>query len=116
MERIPTKEWELTPVFQKNKFKNYFKELVVDKKQQNPVKHIVKVFFELRRLDKMDKTFYVGRWAYPKMAREAKQLLTMCGDNAEDALWCLSKMNYIAETKKFEWSIITCLKYDLIKN
>lgn len=115
-QKLSTKEYELAPVFKKNSFQDYFKNLAVEKKPINAVKQIVKIFFELRKLDKMPKEFYSGRWAYPKMAREAKSLLTMCKGNEEDALWCLSKMNHIAETKNFEWSIITCLKYDLIKN
>lgn len=116
MDRIATKEWELTPVFKKNKFKDYFKTLSVEKKKINPVHEIVSVFFKLRRLDKMPKEFYKGRWKYSKIAREAKQLLTDCSENLDDALWSLDKMNYIATKNKFDWSIITCTKYDLIKN
>lgn len=116
MERITTKEWKLTPVFQTNRFKGYLDKLIVEQKRVNPVHEIVNTFFQLRNLDKQPKEFYRGRWAYGKLSREAKKLLTECGNNLEDAMWAIDKMNYIATKKKFDWSISTCLNYDLIGN
>lgn len=116
MEKISTKEWELTPIFKTNRFKEYLDNLRVEQKKINPVHEIVNTFFQLRKLDKMPKEFYKGRWAYGKLSREAKKLLTDCGEELDDALWSIDKMNYIATKKKFDWSISTCLHYDLIGN
>ena len=61
----------------------------------------------------MPKEFYKGQYFYPKLAKQAKELLTMCGGDIDDAVWSLDKMNYIAEKKNFNWSISTCLKHNL---
>tara|TARA_R100000789_G_scaffold97681_1_gene100512 strand:+ start:469 stop:789 length:321 start_codon:yes stop_codon:yes gene_type:complete len=84
-----------------------------EKKKLNPVHKVVNVYFKLRGWDKMSRSFYKGRNAYPKLAREAKQLLEMCGDDLEDALWSIDQMKYLADRDNFDWSIITCLKHNL---
>lgn len=116
MEKISTKEWELTPIFKKNRFKEYLEKIRVEKKKINPVHEVVNAFFQLRGLDKKPKEFYRGRWSYGKIASEAKKLLDHCGGDLDDAMWAIDKMNYIATKKKFDWSISTCLNYDLIVN
>jgi len=79
----------------------------------NPVHEIVNQFYILKKMDNAPKSAYKGRYAYPKLAAEAKKLFQHCGDNLEDALWCLDKMNYKAERSGYDWSISTCLKHDL---
>jgi hypothetical protein len=69
------------------------------------------VFFQLKELDNQPKEFYTGRYAYPKLAREAKLLLVACGGKVDDALWALDNMKYKSHKgKDYDWSIITCIK------
>jgi len=110
------KEFELTPTFKQNRFKGYVEKFRVEKKKINPVHELVNLFYTMKMIDKMPKEFYKGRYSYGKMAFEAKMLLDMCKGNLEHAMWCMDKMRYIAEKKRFDWSISTCLKYDLIAN
>lgn len=79
----------------------------------NPVHEIVNNFYILQKIEKKPKSFYVGRYAYPKLAKEARKLLENCGWDLEDALWCLDKMKYKADRGGFDWSISTCMKHDL---
>lgn len=79
----------------------------------NPVKEIVNTYYQMNDLDKKSPLFYKGRYGYGKLAKEAKNLLEVCGGNLEDALWCLDKMKYKAEKGDYDWSISTCLKHDL---
>lgn len=123
MERIRINEEDIrgVAVFRENPYKGYLEKLIAarelekNSKPVNPVHQIVNCYFELRKQDKMPKSFYVGRNAYPKLAREAKTLLQNCGGSLDDAMWAVSKMEYVATKKGFDWSISTCLKYDLIK-
>lgn len=114
-------EYGDTPLFKKNPYAGYLDKLIAarelekNSKPVNPVHQLVACYFELRKQDKMPPSFYRGRNAYPKMAREAKILLENCGGVLDDAMWALSKMEYVATKKDFDWSISTCLKYDLIK-
>lgn len=99
-----------------NPFKSYVIRLMGLKKEKlNPVHELVNVYFRIRNWDKMPKTFYVGRHAYPKLASEAKRLLAACNGDLADAMWSLDKMKYLADKGKFDWSIITCLKHNLRK-
>lgn len=81
--------------------------------KMNPIREIVKTFHELKGTENKGAAFYRGRYAYGKLAREAKSLFEACGDNIDDALWCLDKMKYKAEKGGFDWSISTCLKHNL---
>lgn len=108
------KDGNLAPVFKENAFSGYLERLERNKKKVNPVHEIVGVFFKIRGMDKMPKSFYRGRYAYPKLAREAKDLLGACNGILDDALWCLDKMKYLAERGHFDWTIRTCLKHNLI--
>lgn len=110
------KDGNPAPVFITNAFAGYLERLQKNavSVKLNPVHEIVKVFFEIRGMDKMPKSFYRGRYAYPKLAREAKDLLGACDGKLDDALWCLDKMKYLAVKGHFEWTIRTCLKHNLI--
>lgn len=99
----------------KNPFEGYLKRMQKNYPtiRVNPVHEIVNQFFIIKKLDKKPKSFYLGRFGYPKLCKEAKKLLENCGWNLEDALWSLDKMNYKAEQGGYDWSISTCLKHDL---
>lgn len=108
---------QMKKLFTKNPFEGYLRraERQADKDGQtlNPVHEVVNTYYKMNNLDGKPRKFYEGRYAYGKLAREAKKLLDSCSDNLEDALWCLDKMKYLAEKKGFDWSIITCLKHEL---
>lgn len=121
MKLISTQEYSSVPIFAKNFISGYEANLLQrmknfkEKKQINPVHEIVDFYFKQKGQSKMPSSFYKGRNAYPKMAREAKKLLEMCDNVLDDALWCVQKMHYIANRNDFDWSISTCMKYDLLK-
>jgi hypothetical protein len=100
-----------------NPFKGYLEkkksQLEKDGQKLNPVHEIVNNYYKINRLDGKPKNFYQGRYAYGRLATQAKRLLEHCGGNLEDALWCLDKMKYKAERGGYEWTISTCLKHDL---
>jgi hypothetical protein len=110
-------EYDAVSVFKRNPFDGYLEKLRAQCKQEakplSYVQEVVKTYFHMIGKENMPKTFYRGRYGYPKLAREAKELVEACGNNLEDALWCLDKMKYIANRKGFDWSIRTCLKYNL---
>ena len=97
----------------KNPFAGYFANLNSHKAAVNPVHEIVNCYYKMNGWEKMPKTFYTGRYAYNKLASEAKKLLIACGGELDDAIWALDKMKYLAERGSFDWSIITCLKHKL---
>lgn len=97
----------------KNPFKGYLKNLKKHKAAVNPVHEIVNCYYEINGWAKMPKKFYTGRFAYNKLAREAKLLYQACGENLDDSIWALDRMKYLANKGGFDWSIITCLKHDL---
>ena len=98
-----------------NPFLGYFDKLFKEQgKKINPVHEIVNMYFVMNKLDNMPASFYKGRYSYGKLSKEAKQLYFACGSVLDDALWCLDKMRYKAEKGRFDWSIITCLKHDLL--
>lgn len=86
----------------------------VARKKIDNVHEIVSLFHRLKGTDNKPKAFYHGRYGYGKLAREAKDLLYACDNNLEDAMWALDKMKYKAEKGGFDWSIITCLKHNLL--
>lgn len=98
--------------------KNPFARLVrlLEKKQKkiNPIHEIVNLYYQIKKIDREPKEFYVGRYGYPKLSKEAKRLYIACGEKLEDAMWSLDKMNYKAEKGDFDWSISTCLKHNLL--
>jgi hypothetical protein len=97
----------------KNPFAGYLANLKKHKAAINPVHEIVNCYYKMNGWEKMPKDFYKGRYAYNKLAWEAKKLLEACRGELDDAIWALDKMKYLAERGKFDWSIITCLKHDL---
>jgi len=103
-----------SPIFKKNPWENYIQRFRKNEKKLNPVHEIVTVYFQLRGWENFPKTFYKGRNAYPKLAKEAKDLYEMCDKKIDDALWCLDKMKYLADRGGFDWTIRTCLKHNLI--
>lgn len=110
-------EYDTITVFKKNPFEGYLERLREESKREakniSYVHEVVNTYYKLAGYDKMPKSFYKGRYGYPKLSSEAKRLLEQCGSNLDDALWCLDKMKYIAGRKGFDWSIGTCIKYDL---
>ena len=97
----------------KNPFRGYLKNLKKHKQAVNPVHEIVNCYYKMNGLEKMPKEFYTGRYAYRKLANEAKMLYTACNEILDDCIWALDKMKYLAEKGGFDWSIITCLKHKL---
>lgn len=97
----------------KNPFAGYLENLKKHKPAVNPVHEIVNCYYKMNGWEKMPKDFYTGRYAYNKLAREAKLLLEACKGELDDAIWSLDKMKYLAQKGGFDWSIITCLKHDL---
>ena len=98
-----------------NPFKGYLENLRKHKPAVNPVHEIVNVYYEIRGWDNKPKRFYKKKErSYPKLASEAKKLYQACGENLDDAIWALDKMKYLAQKGDFEWSIITCLKHNLL--
>jgi len=77
----------------------------------NPIHEIVNSYFQMIGKDKMEAGFYVGRYSYGKLAREAKELYTVLKEDLDDCMWALDKMNYLAKKNGFDWSIRTCLKH-----
>ena len=100
-----------------NPFKGYLEKITklmaVDGRKVNPVHEIVNEYYKMNRLDGKPKFFYKGRYAYGRLATQAKRLLEQCDGNLEDALWCLDKMKYKAERSNYDWTISTCMKHDL---
>lgn len=82
-------------------------------KEPNPVHEIVNTYFEIRGWNNMPKPFYTGKNSYGRLAVHAKRLYQNCGNNLDDALWALNRMDIEASKRGFEWSISTCLKYKL---
>lgn len=98
----------------KNPFIDYVAKLFATKKEKlNPVHELVNTYHEINGTAHKHKEFYKGRYDYRKLASEAKRLLVACDGNLEDAMWAIDKMKYKAEKGKFDWSIITTLKYNL---
>ena len=97
----------------KNRFTGYL-EKFKDPKKINPVREIVNLYYVLSGVESRPAAFYKGRYGYGKLAKEAKELLKACNGSIEDAMWALDKMKYKAERGKFDWSISTCLKHDLL--
>lgn len=97
----------------KNPFEGYLEKLQKRNKNRkiNPIHEIVDTYFKMIGKDNMLAGSYVGRYNYPKMAREAKELYTVLNENLDDCIWALDRMNYLAKKGKFDWSIITCLKH-----
>ena len=98
----------------KNPFEGYLENLKRHKQAVNPVHEIVNCYYKMNGWEKMPKEFYRGRYAYNKLAKEAKSLYEACDEVLDDCIWALDKMKYSAEKGKFDWSIITCLKYKLL--
>jgi len=96
-----------------NPFKGYLANLKKHKPAVNPVHEIVNCYYKMNGWEKMPKEFYKGRYAYNKLAKEAKTLYSACDEVLDDAIWALDKMKYLAEKGGFDWSIITCLKHRL---
>src|SRR3989344_2445485 len=65
-------------------------------------------------LVKIPKEFYRGRYAYNKLAKEAKTLYEVLNQNLDDSIWALDRMKYLAERNGFDWTISTCLKHKKI--
>lgn len=95
----------------KNPFEGYLEKLQKKKSRVNPIHEIVDVYFKMIGMDNMPSKFYVGRYNYGKIAKEAKELYTVLNQNLDDCIWALDKMRYLAEKGKFDWSISTCLKH-----
>ena len=102
-------------LFEGNPFIGYLNRFMVEKKKLNPVHEIVEFYHQINKTDSRSKEFYVGRYSYPKLCREAKELYEALNKNLDDCFWAISKMHYKATKGKFDWSISTCLKYDLSK-
>ena len=98
----------------KNPFLGYTERLKAKKQAVNPVHEIVNVYYELRGWANREKSFYRGGKAYPRLAREAKELYEALGGNLDDSLWAIDRMNYLATKGNFEWTISTCLKHKKI--
>ena len=97
----------------KNPIEGYLENLKKHKQAVNPVHEIVNCYYKMNGWEKMDKSFYTGRYSYRKLAAEAKMLYTACDEVLDDCIWALDKMKYLAEKGGFDWSIITCLKHKL---
>lgn len=97
----------------KNPFEGYLVNLKKHKQAVNPVHEIVNCYYKMRGYGKMPKNFYTGRFAYKKLASEAKKLYEACERELDDAIWALDKMKYLSDKGGFDWSIITCLKHKL---
>ncbi len=97
----------------KNPFQGYLENLKKHKEAVNPVHEIVNCYYKMNGWEKMPKTFYTGRYAYNKLAFEAKKLYEACDKELDDCIWALDKMKYLAQKGNFDWSIITCLKHEL---
>ena len=104
MELLNTKE---------NPFAGFLEKLQKEGKKVNPVHEVVNFYFRLIDKEKESKSFYKGRYAYGKLAAEAKRLLEACNNDLDDAMWAVDKMKYKADKGGFDWSIITCLKHKL---
>ena len=97
----------------KNPFEGYLDNLKKHKQAVNPIHEIVNCYYKMNGWEKMPKDFYKARYAYNKLAKEAKMLYMACKENLDDAIWALDKMKYLAGKGNFDWSIITCLKHKL---
>lgn len=97
----------------RNPFKGYLKNLKKHKQAVSPVHEIVNCYYKINGWEKMPKEFYTGRYAYNKLAKEAKMLYVACNEVLDDSIWSLDKMKYLASKGNFDWSIITCLKHKL---
>lgn len=94
-----------------NPFAGYLLNLQKHKKKVNPIHEIVDTYFRMIGKEKMEAGFYVGRYSYGKVAKEAKELYSVLNENLDDCMWALDRMKYLADKGKFDWSIRTCLKH-----
>jgi len=97
----------------KNPFDGYLVKLQKEKKKKkiNPVHEIVNFYYQWKGIDDKPKEFYVGRYSYGKLAREAKRVLNYYNNDLDKTLGALDQMRYTADKNRFDWSIITCLKH-----
>ena len=95
----------------KNPFEGYLENLKKHKIAVNPIHEIVNVYYELRGWENREKSFYIGKKSYGKLASEAKKLYEVLDENLDDCIWALDRMKYLAEKGNFDWSISTCLKH-----
>lgn len=94
-----------------NPFAGYLEKLEKRKHKVNPIHEIVDNYFRMIGKEKMEAGFYVGRYSYGKVAKEAKDLYAVLNENLDDCIWALDRMNYLAKKGRFDWSIRTCLKH-----
>ena len=97
-----------------NPFKGYLVNLQKQKQAVNPVHELVNCYYKMNGWEKMPKEFYRGRYAYNKLAKEAKTLYEVLNQNLDDSIWALDRMKYLAERNGFDWTISTCLKHKKI--
>jgi hypothetical protein len=95
----------------KNPFEGMMDRMKVHKTKVNPIHELVDSYFKMIGKEKCETNFYVGRYSYGKLAKEAKELYTVLGENFDDCMWAMDKMNYLAKKNNFDWSIRTCLKH-----
>lgn len=86
------------------------------KTKPNGIRDVVNKFFELRGWADKDKDFYKKKKIiYARYVKPAKELLTLCDNDVEEANLCLEKLAKWAKSRDLDWTIETVFKkwYDL---
>lgn len=79
---------------------------------------LVDYFFELKGWANKEKSFYKQeRIVYARYLRPAKELMSLCEGNLDEAKICLKKVSDWAQSRDLDWSIETIFKkwYDIDK-
>ena len=76
-------------------------------KEDTPIQKLTNYFFELKGWDYKDKTQKI---VYSRFTRPAKDLLSLCDQNIEEAKSCLKKLSEWAISRELDWSIETVFK------
>jgi hypothetical protein len=79
---------------------------------------LVDYFFELKGWANKEKNFYKQeRIVYARYIRPAKELMSLCEENLDEAKMCLKKVSDWAQSRDLDWSIETIFKkwYDIDK-
>lgn len=82
--------------------------------KKNPVHELVNFYLKSRGWDNMSKKFYIkNKISYPRLCKEAKELLLVFKGDLEESLRAIDDMSYRAKKQGFDWSLSTLTKTDL---
>lgn len=84
------------------------------RKPKNDVQELVDAYLKVREWADRPKEFYKeNRISYPRLCKEAKELLLVVKGNLDEAIRLVYDMNYKAMKGGFSWNMRTIIKPDL---